>query len=151
MVTPATVAYAYSATGGSNGGSTNILASASFSGDPTFGQTLPPNYLYDSIYMPAACTFDTLAVNANAVGLAHTVDSITVTLMARTPNPNAVFITGPSITIPSFAPETYTATGSMAVPAGSFVWLQIAGPGLTGFDPDPGDSPIVIGVTSHCS
>jgi hypothetical protein len=155
LVTPAILAYSSAQIGSSN----TMLASPSFNGDPTFGETLPPLYLYSSMFMPTACTFDSLAINVSSlfyqpIGLGT--GPITVTLMAQPPDTNTV--TGPSATITEedffIFTLTATGTGSMAAPAGSYVWLQISGSGLTAF-PTPGGvnstPPGVIGVVSHCS
>jgi hypothetical protein len=101
--------------------------------------------------MPAACTFDSLTVNASSLTyqIVNFGDSLTVTLMAQTPT---VTITGPSVTLNQlFAIFTGTATGSMAVPAGSYVWLQITGSALGDFPAAPASGyQSVIGVTTHC-
>jgi hypothetical protein len=138
------------------GGSNIILASPSFTGDPTFGQTLPPNYQWTSMIMPVACTFDSLTVNLSnliLLGDLNFNDKLTVTLMAQT---QTEAIPGISITrngLDIFSGQWIaTATGSMAIPAGSYVLLQITGPILTDILlAPPSTSPTVIDVTSHCS
>ena len=65
--------------------------------------------------------------------------------MALTPTDS---ITGPSVALNAlYAIATGTATGSMVVPAGSYVWLQVAGSALGEI---PTGQAAVIGVTTHC-
>jgi hypothetical protein len=106
--------------------------------------------------MPAACTFDSLTVNVNSLILAEVVpnpgDTITVTLMAQPPTTGP--IPGPSVTLSQLflLQTTGTATGSMAVPAGSYVWLQISGSALADFPAaPPSQYQSVIDVASHCN
>jgi len=105
--------------------------------------------------MHVACTFDSLTVNLQSLALNTPSDpsaAITVALMTATPATTA--ITGPSVTLDQLSSRVFTgtATGSMAVPAGSYVWLQIAGSALADFPASPPASfQSVIGVTSHCN
>jgi hypothetical protein len=112
------------------------------------------------MFMPAACTFDSLAINLNSA-LAEVAgpqaSPLTVTLMDFTPGGST--ITGPSAAISTqdfaLAQLTATGTGSMAAPAGSYVWLQISGSALKSFPvPSPGLDGIPAGlieVVSHCN
>lgn len=124
LVTPAMLAYESSYLG-----SNVIISSPSFNGDPTFGQTVPPAIQWIPMLMPVACTFDSLTVNVNSLYLQGVAldfsDTLTVTLMAQTPTAE---ITGPSVTLNQLYVFQFTgsATGSMAVLAGSYVCCRSA-------------------------
>jgi len=136
LATNAIVAY-----GKQYSGTNSFVTSPTVSGDPTYGGTIP-NYNYEiGMNLPKACTFDSLAMSASMDGQFS--GNLTVTLMSY--NGSAGDATGLSTTWVWFVGVAPTATGSFAVPAGSLVWLQITGAGLTNISAQG-----AINVTAHC-
>jgi hypothetical protein len=144
QVTPAILSYAQSQLGFAG-----LLSSPSFSGDPTFGQTVPQVYLVQGLNMPKACTFDSLALSATVLTDGNPADSITVALIYDSGTAEGTVL---SVTQNGLFPAipASTATGSFTVPAGSLVWLQITG-ALTAVNFPATYPASVINVTSHCN
>ncbi len=136
LITPAIVAF-----GKLNNGGTGFIAGISGSGDPTFGG-ISNDYADNGTYLPVGCTFDSMSLTGGFTsGFSG---NVTVTMAWQGPVSAG---TGLANTFVWFllAADPPTVTGSVAIPAGSYVWLQFTGPGLTG-----SFTSTVLNVTTHC-
>ena len=101
--------------------------------------------------MPNACTFDSLAMTVLLEGGdINFGDSITATLMytSGSAQGTVLSVTQNQLFLPPIPAPT--ATGSFAVPAGSLLWLQITGSGLTAANFPAAYQANVINVSAHC-
>jgi hypothetical protein len=121
-------------------GAQEIQAGLTVVGDPTFGQSFA-DWQDTATVLSNACTFDRMSVSTNAQAFFLN-GNLTVTLEWYG---GASEGSGLATTLNGFGFLT-TTNGSVAVPAGSLVWLQITGTALANL----ANPTTLLNVATHC-